>query len=89
MPLNSLVAEARKHATIQKQIIYSKPRFIDADELVEEKKQELLRQRNNGDWRECKHLKEANGNYYCNHFISFCAREKCNGRLPDAVEKKR
>jgi len=91
MPLNSLIAAARHGRAAQKQIVYKAPlpRFIDADAVVEEKNAELEEQRQNGDWRDCSHLKEVNTTYYCNHFMSKCACEKCNGKLPLLAEKKR
>lgn len=90
MPLNSLVKAARNRTLPQKQKIkYKKqtPKFIDADKaskkLEEESKQTVCE-----DWRECKHLTEANNEYYCNHFMSQCAKEKCNGSMPLIGEKK-
>ena len=91
MPLSSLVAEVKRTPVSQKQIVYKMPapRFIDADAFQEEKKQEVKKSATSADWRECKYLREVNNTYYCNYFMSKCAREKCNGKLPLLAQKKR
>jgi len=92
MPLSNLVASARRNAPIQKQIIYKvpAPRFIDADAVSVEKIEEQQKERQSAkqDWRECKYLKEVSNTYYCTHFMSKCACEKCNGTLPSISSKK-
>lgn len=90
MPLNSLVAEVKRRAAVQKQITYRMPapRFIDGDAFQEEKKSEAVKSTGNEDWHECKYLKEVNNTHYCNYFMSKCACEKCNGRLPLLAQKK-
>jgi len=65
------------------------PRFIDADAFVEQKAVEAQEQHENGDWRDCSHMKEVNNTYYCDHFMSKCACEKCNGKLPLLANKMR
>ena len=89
--MNSLIAEVKRNHTAPKQIVYSipAPRFIDADAAMERKETETQKRHETGDWRDCKYMKEINNTYYCNHFMSKCACEKCNGKLPLIGEKRR
>jgi len=95
MPLTSLVAEIKRNHTAPKQIVYHMPapRFIDADKASEQIEQQAQEQAQKQaaceDWRDCKYMKEVNNTYYCNHFMSKCACEKCNGKLPLLAKKMR
>ncbi len=77
MGLSGIVAAARASEGVQKRFVYKKPkpRFIDADDLVEEIKK---KEKEVADWRTCKYLKEQNGCFFCTYFIAKCAKEKCN-----------
>ncbi|MCD6478962.1 MAG: hypothetical protein J7L44_03695 [Candidatus Diapherotrites archaeon] len=82
MALESFVRAVRASNTRQavsksKAIPYKKPepKFIDADELAEEMRK---KQKQNGDWKTCKFVKQQNGEFFCTYFIAKCAKEKCN-----------
>ena len=93
MPLNSLVAEVRRSPVQLKQFKYHAPapRFIDGDKAARDIEEQMQEQatRQSDDWRDCRYMKELSNTYYCNHFMSKCACEKCNGKLPFLGEKRR